>query len=618
MTTMFMLRRRHAAAVVLLCALLSACGGGDGGSFSAVPVVPVAPAAPVAPADPLVPYMRQSVEWQGCDTSDEVMAGVVRDYGAAVACGTVRVPLDYADPARGELTLPLVRIAAGGGAATRLGSIVFNPGGPGADGYLTGVLIADLIVLGDPADPTGGRLKEMAARYDLVGFSPRGIGRAKPLTCRIARSDIQLPDLTADALGDANVARSRHNDKLLANACGAEALAPFINTDATARDLDVIRAALGDDKLNYVGYSYGTVLGLWYATLFPQRVGRMLIDSTADVSTPDGPLGLTMPAAMQYALDGIIAPWAAQYGDVVDVGRSADAVRAVLPSAPHWAQYGLGNDLVVNLMERWRSDEVLAILAALRGITGIDAAHPHLEAQDWEPLLAAHAFAFDPQRNARALDYARAAVAAMQPTPESLFAASVLDVPGLEPSDPIVIANDLAVQVVTRCNDTPALGLQFWLDYVRISAPRYPLMGAWMLGQPCEYWPHPVRTMPPLATANEAGPILMLQSEFDTRTPADGAQRTFSALGNARMVMVKGDYTHAVFPYGTACADAPVAEYFLTGALPPRYQECAGIPLPEPVPADASARRSLRGESTRYTDPEAAQRALERLHRLIR
>ncbi len=612
--TMLLWRRRYAAAVVFSCALLAACGGGDGGSYLAMPVVPAAPSEPI---DPLAPYMRQAVEWQRCDTTDEVMAGVVRDYGTAVACGTVRVPLDYADTARGELTLPLLRLAAGGG-APRLGSIVFNLGGPGDDGYLTAIGIADLIVLGNPEDPTGGRLKELAARYDLVGFSPRGIGRAKPLTCRIARNDIQLPDPMADALADQNVARSRHDDKLVADACASEALAPFVNTDATARDLDVIRAALGDDKLHYVGYSYGTRLGLWYATLFPQRVGRMLLDSSLDLSTPDGPHGLTTPAALQHVLDGIVAPWAAQHGDVIDIGSDADAVRAILPSAPRWAQYSLGPELIGNLATRWQSDEVLAILAALRGITAIDAAHPQLEPQDWEPLLAARVFALDPERNARALAYARAAVVAMRPTPESIFAQSVLDVPGLEPSDPILVTNDLAARMVTRCNDTPKLGLQFWLDDARISAARYPLAGASLLNAPCEYWSHPVRAMPPLTTANGAAPILMLQTEFDARTPADGAQRTLSALGHASMVMVKGDYTHGVFPYGTACADAPVAEYFLTGALPPRYQECAGILLPEPVPAEALGRRSVRSEPQRYTDPAAAQRALERLHRRIR
>lgn len=606
MMRMSMWRRRDAAAALFLCALLAACGGGSDST---------APAAPVAPADPLAPYMRQSVEWQGCDTSDEVMAGIVRDYGAAVACGTVRVPLDYADPARGELTLPLLRIAAGGG-APRLGSILFNPGGPGADGYLSGVDLADLIVLGNPEDPTGGRLKEMAARYDLVGFSPRGIGHARQLSCRIARSELQLPDPTADALDDQNIARSRHNDKLLADACAADPLAPFVNTDATARDLDLIRAALGEDKLNYIGYSYGTRLGLWYATLFPQRVGKMLVDSTVDVSTPDGPYELTAPAALQHVMDDIVAPWAAQYGDDIDVGNDADAVCAILPSAPRWARDNLGYELVGNLAVRWQSDEVLAILAALRGITQIDAAHPQLQAQDWEPWLAAHVFALDPDRNARALDYARAAVAAMQPTPESLFAESVLDVPGLQPSDPIVIGNELAVRNVIRCNDTPKLGLPFWLDYLRNAASHGPWTALTMLSTPCEYWPHPVRAMPPLATANSASPILMTQSEFDTRTPADGAQRTFAVLGDARMVMVKGDYTHGVFPYGTACADAPVAEYFLTGALPPRYQECAGILLPEPDGALMS--RSLRGEPGRYVDAEAAQRVLERMHRRIR
>jgi pimeloyl-ACP methyl ester carboxylesterase len=191
--------------------------------------------------------------------------------GKTFECAKLAVPVDAAKPDGRQLRLALVRLPASN-PSSRIGSLVVNPGGPGVSGV-------------DWVRSRSGRLStEVRARFDVVGFDPRGVGHSSPVVCRTAAqrdqemSRAQLPRTAAEraaVIADA---------KRFAQGCMRQSgnLLPYLTTEATARDLDRLRAALGDSKLTYLGFSYGTVLGATYASLFPGKVRALVLDGAAD------------------------------------------------------------------------------------------------------------------------------------------------------------------------------------------------------------------------------------------------------------------------------------------------------------------------------------------------
>ena len=183
-----------------------------------------------------------------------------------VRCSTLAVPLDHARPGKGTLTLAVVRVRAAGG-HDRIGSLVLNPGGPGGSGL----------------DQMPGWVSwlpdELLARFDLVSFDPRGTGASSPIRCADLPGGLAgtpLPDLLTDAGFAAATARVRARAAACADALAARG--GTFGTDAVARDLDLLRDAIGDERLTYVGWSYGTRLGAHYARLYPGRVRALLLD----------------------------------------------------------------------------------------------------------------------------------------------------------------------------------------------------------------------------------------------------------------------------------------------------------------------------------------------------
>ncbi|MEF2527749.1 alpha/beta fold hydrolase [Streptomyces sp. CS62] len=210
----------------------------------------VLPADPQRPTPAAVPAASR-IRWGPCP-GQPVPDGM--------RCGSLAVPLDHADPAKGTIDLALASIPASGPRAQRLGSLVLNFGGPGAPG-----------VEGLAADAKA--FADLGKRYDLVSFDPRGVGRSTPVTC----GGSTAPDPGA-ARGDAaaQLAALRAVVERCERASGR--VLPYIGTVHVSRDMDLIRRALGEAKLNYLGFSYGTRLGAVYAAQYPHRVGRMVLD----------------------------------------------------------------------------------------------------------------------------------------------------------------------------------------------------------------------------------------------------------------------------------------------------------------------------------------------------
>ncbi|MFI6445450.1 alpha/beta hydrolase [Kitasatospora sp. NPDC050543] len=248
----------------------TACNNPAGsGRDQAAATATAAPVAGPTGADnpALAPFYGQAVNWSTCPADP----GAAQTEPAATQCGTLHVPLDYTHPGGDALDLALIRRPAAR-ADRRIGSLVVNPGGPGASGV-------DMVR--HATTEFDGALHE---RFDIVGFDPRGTGASSPVTClddkqRDAQDQVDLP-LDPQARQALLSQENREHDA----ACRARSgrLLPFVGTRNTARDLDVLRQVLGDRKLNYLGISYGTYLGALYAEEFPGMTGRLVLDGAVD------------------------------------------------------------------------------------------------------------------------------------------------------------------------------------------------------------------------------------------------------------------------------------------------------------------------------------------------
>ena len=261
-----MSRRRVVALVgaTVTALVLTGCSLiGDAGADPR-PAVSVTPQGPPPGSEALSRFYTQRLDWTDCEGAQ---------------CATLEVPVDYQNPQGDTIELALSRVPARK-ASKRIGSLVVNPGGPGGSG-VDYAKAADFIV--------GKKVRDA---YDVVGFDPRGVGRSAPIDC--------LTDTALDAfLGsdptpddDAEEETFAATARGFAQACGTTAgpLLGHVSTADAARDMDVLRAALGEEKLTYLGKSYGTYLGTTYADLFPKQVGRMVLDGVvAPDLTPEEP-----------------------------------------------------------------------------------------------------------------------------------------------------------------------------------------------------------------------------------------------------------------------------------------------------------------------------------------
>ncbi|MFJ7204685.1 alpha/beta hydrolase [Streptomyces sp. NPDC098789] len=280
-----------AAAVVALTSLGASPGPGPGPSLGSGPG-----AGPSPDPAPLARFYGQHVRWGGCPDQPGAPA--------AMRCGTLTVPLDHADPAKGTIELALAKIPANG--RKRLGSLLLNFGGPGAPG-----------IEGLAADPTA--FADLGESYDLVAFDPRGVGHSAPISCGGAL-DAQ------DGAGDDDPAAQLAALRAVAERCAERSgpVLPYIGTVHAARDLDVMRQVLGDPKLNYLGFSYGTRLGAAYAALFPRRVGRMVLDGVDTLTEPLAQQALVSAQGQQQALENFLRWCTRQSGCVLGTNtRSA-------------------------------------------------------------------------------------------------------------------------------------------------------------------------------------------------------------------------------------------------------------------------------------------------------
>ncbi|MFI5621500.1 alpha/beta hydrolase [Streptomyces sp. NPDC051567] len=335
------MRTLPAACLLLLASLGAAPPPAPAGTPATTPPPPAA-------ADPLERFRGQRLRWGDCPGTPGAPDAAVP---AGMRCASVSVPLDYDAPGKGTLKVALARIRATG-PGEPLGSLLLNYGGPGGPG------IENLA-----ADPTA--FAELGERYDLVTFDPRGVGHSEPVSCAGSQ---EIEDAAgADAASQLAALRAVVRRCELASG----PVLPYIGTVNVARDLDVIRRVLGDRKLNYLGFSYGTRLGAVYAAQYPRTTGRMVLDGVDTLSESLTEQALVSARAQQRALDNFLT-WCTRrrgcvYGtDARAAAQKVEALVARLDRAPLTGQdgsYFTGQDAVTAIAAALYSPRMWPALA---------------------------------------------------------------------------------------------------------------------------------------------------------------------------------------------------------------------------------------------------------------
>ncbi|ROZ55988.1 alpha/beta fold hydrolase [Rhodococcus sp. WS1] len=479
------------------------------------------PAAPQEdPQSNLSAFHDQDVEWGPCAT----------DTGTSTAsdCAMVTVPLDYSAPDGKTIEVAISRVASTD-PAQRRGILLTNPGGPGGRG------------LGLPEILNAGMTPEVAAAYDVIGMDTRGLGKSTPIDCGVEQMTWMRSPGTTEEGWNESVALARE----AADTCWDKYpdYLPHINTQNIARDLDVIRGALDQEKASYFGWSYGTYLGATYAQMFPDRIDRVVLDSAPDPKKYGYEMFQDMGPANEKAIDGF-SQWAADHNSTYALGSTPAEVRALvekLISDAATTPIQIGDYAV--------DDHVLPFLMYVNG-TG-----------DTEKESEAFAQVLVQLRELAA----GKTVEDIHPQLTGLMQAWFQTELGTGP--------DYAGTIAIVCGDVSMPSDPAWyrnkLEEHRGDQPIF--AGTHNTIMPCAFWRSEA---PKRIDIDNNVPALQIQATGDTRTTYDEGLGMHEAMKGSRLVTVPGR-THAVFPgYANTCANAAVNSYLLDGSLPAEDVVC--------------------------------------------
>lgn len=510
---------RLLAVGALSVALLTGCGLlPDSDSASEPPTATDSASPEVTTSTPaeLAEFYDQRVRWSNCDGDFD--------------CTTVKVPLDYANPSAGTIGLDVVRLKA----KDPKGSLLLNPGGPGGSGVE--YARAARVVL----------TEKLVNSYDIIGFDPRGVVNSDPVDC----VDDSLLDeyFAADVTPDdaTEVAELATESKEVGQGCLTRSpdLAPYIDTESAARDMDIIRAVVGDEKLNYLGKSYGTYLGATYAELFPERVGRMVLDGVLPSSLNSDELTFGQAKAFDMVFRRFVADCLTQDDCPLsgDVDAGVAQVQQFLAGLDANPLPGMG-------------DRVLTQGMATNAILNYLYAPPI----DWEVLRYGLDVAFQgdgsvlmeilDDRLDRKVDGGYA-----NNSNEAFLAVACLDRPS---SGGIEHAAELAKE---WAKDAPVFGPSMaWTNVVCSDWPVKPANGD---------------TAGTVIHASGAAPILVVSTKYDPATPYEWGVQVADELDSATLLTYDGD-GHTAYTSGSSCIDDAVDAYYLNGTMPAEGTVCA-------------------------------------------
>lgn len=498
---------------------------------------------------------RDSLDWALCPDDLPATARSVLE------CTTVPVPLDHDQPDGTQIEVMISRLASPS-PEERRGVLLLNPGGPGGAGLSQP---ADLSALGLPSS--------VLDAYDVIGMDPRGVGHSAPVSCGFTVEQNYRGNVPPYAEDAAAVADQAKVARQIADQCAAndpEGRMKHMTTANTARDMDAIRVALGEDELSFYGASYGTALGATFASLFPETSDRVVIDSNLGATSLDRDSLRRFGLGMEDRFPDFAA-WAAQRHESYGLGATPREVR--------------------------RTYTALAGRLTDRPVGGIDGATFRFYtfaslyadssfgviAQLWQALGDADGAAAREQAEELRSAVAGPGATVTAPVPGPLPVPAPASAPdgaakGTEAATPSPYDNAWASFLAVTCNDTDwSEDVRTYQRAVATDRVRYPLFGAAGANiTPCAFW-HDDPVDPPVEFAGE-GPanVLVLQNLRDPATPHLGGVLAREAFGErARLVSVDGG-GHGVYVYDdNPCALNTTTRFLLGGNLPHRDVSCA-------------------------------------------
>ncbi|MFE1405220.1 alpha/beta hydrolase [Streptomyces sp. NPDC058770] len=501
--------RFFALALGIAGLLVSGCSGD--GSANPSPSAPAVPAA-------LQPYYEQQLTWRDCGVE-------------GFQCATMKAPLDYAQPDGGDIDLAVSRARATG-PEERIGSLLVNPGGPGgsAVGYLQ-----NFAALGYPAP--------VRARYDMVAVDPRGVARSEPVECLSGPQMDSYTQVDQTPDDEAEVDRLSAAYQSFAGGCeqhSAQVL-PHVSTAETARDMDMLRALLGDEKLHYVGASYGTYLGAAYAELFPARVGRMVLDGAMDPSLSALDVNRDQTAGFETAFQSFAADCVKRTDCPLGTTSTADAATRLR---------GLFAALDAKPIPTGDTRELTESLAT----TGVIAAM--YDESSW------------PQLRDALVGAAKGDGSGLLALSDSYYER--------EPNG--TYANLMFANAAVNCLDQPpafadARAVTRALPDFEKASPVFGRAFAWAALN-CAYWPVSPTGTPHRIEAGSTAPIVVVGTTRDPATPYKWAESLADQLSSGTLLTYRGD-GHTAYGRGSDCIDTAINTYLLDGTPPADGKRCS-------------------------------------------
>ncbi|GAB2902647.1 alpha/beta hydrolase [Neomicrococcus lactis] len=513
-------RLKLAALLASVALALTACVPGtssptQGGASGTATTTAQAAASslPAAPAG-LEAYYGQKPEWAKCGNLE---------------CATVEVPMDYANPGGKRIKIAVNRLKATGDAQ---GSVLVNPGGPGASGV-------DLVATGSAMFST-----TLKKNFNIVGFDPRGVSQSEPVKCLTdkerdeAAQDNVGPEKTTEYMDHVEKSVKEYTAKCKENS--GEILS-FMDTQSSARDLDILRDAMGDAKLNYLGYSYGTKLGSTYAGLFQQNTGRLVLDGAMDPSLDESALTIGQAKGFEKAITAYLQDCLKQPNNCPFDGTVDDAREQLMVLM----------DSVVEAPVPTNSGREVSITQFVNGFIT-----PFYEDSLWPMLTMALNDILNDDNGDTLLALADASA-------------------GREDNGKYKGNQEDAFNAVNCLDYTRGTTREEMLKEYDELEKASPILGKYLAfgGFMCDSWPVAEKGTPAPASADNAASIVIIGTTGDPATPYEWAQALRKQLKTSTLVTYEGQ-GHTAYGRSNSCISEAVDKYFVEGTVPQDGLKC--------------------------------------------